>query len=81
MKIVCCVFDMFSEIIKSIFYGFVMMCVYTATNALMDISKSLDLIKSSTENVNHYLFVLNRELKIYNSIWREASAVDVSSVD
>ena len=81
MKIVCCVFDMFSEIITSIFYGFVMMCVYTATNALMDISKSLDLIKSSTENVNHYLFVLNRELKIYNSIWREASAVDVSSVD
>ena len=62
------VFDMFIELVTSVFYGFIMVCVYAITNAVVDISDSMRQIKASTEAINHYLFILNREFKIYNSI-------------
>jgi hypothetical protein len=62
------VFDMFIELVTSVFYGFIMVCVYAITNAVVDISDSMRQIKASTEAINHYLSILNREFKIYNSI-------------
>jgi hypothetical protein len=48
---------MFDEMMTSAFNVFMMVCVYAMTNAVVDISNSLRSIKSSTENINHYLFV------------------------
>ena len=70
--------SMFDEMMTSAFNVFMMVCVYAMTNAVVDISNSLRSIKSSTENINHYLFVLNRELRIYNSVSQELSAEKTS---
>ena len=81
--------SMFDEMMTSAFNVFMMVCVYAMTNAVVDISNSLrsinvDIsnslrsIKASTGGINHYLFVLNRELRIYNSISQELSAEKTS---
>jgi hypothetical protein len=80
--------SMFDEMITSAFNVFMMVCVYAMTNAVVDISNSLRSIKSCTDDLrsikasiagmNHYLFVLNRELRIYNSISEELSAEKTS---
>ena len=75
---------MFHEMMTSAFNVFMMVCVYAMANAVVDISNSLRSIKSCTDDLrsikasiagmNHYLFVLIRELRIYNSISEELSA-------
>ena len=79
---------MFHEMMTSAFNVFMMVCVYAMTNAVVDISNSLRSIKSCTDDLrsinasiagmNHYLFVLNRELRIYNSVSQELSAEKTS---
>ena len=76
---------MFVELMTSVYYGFIMVCVYAATSAIVDmsenhkrISESLKQGRESAESISHYLFVLNREFKIYNSINHETHSTDTS---
>jgi hypothetical protein len=68
----------FAEMASSAFNVFMMVCAYAIMNAVVEISKSLRGIKSSTEAMNHYLFILTRELRKHNSVSWEPTAENTS---
>ena len=62
---------MYAEMASSTFNVFIMVCVYAITNAIIDISKSLC-------SINHYLFVSNRDHRIFQQKSQELSKQNTS---